>query len=36
MVEAERHALKPGNVTPSFVLANEFAEILPLFKGING
>ena len=36
MVEAERHALKPGNVTPSFVLANEFAEILPLFGGIHG
>jgi phosphoglycolate phosphatase len=32
MVERERHALKPGNVTPTHVLENEFAEILPLFE----
>jgi phosphoglycolate phosphatase len=32
MVEAERHALKPGNVNPSFTLKKEFAEILPLFR----
>lgn len=32
MVEAERHALQPGNVVPSFTLKNKFAEILQLFR----
>jgi phosphoglycolate phosphatase-like HAD superfamily hydrolase len=32
MVERERHALKPGSVTPTYVLENQFAEILPLFE----
>lgn len=32
MVERERTALKPGNVTPSHVLTENFAQILPLFE----
>lgn len=33
MVEAERHALRPGDVVPSLTLRKQFAEILPLFGG---
>lgn len=32
MVERERTALKPGNITPSHVLTQNFAQILPLFE----
>ena len=32
MVERERTALKPGSVTPSHVLTENFAQILPLFE----
>lgn len=32
MVEQERAALKPGSVTPSYVLTENFAQILPLFE----
>lgn len=32
MVERERHALRPGNVRPSFTLTNQFSDILSLFE----
>lgn len=32
MVERERSALKPGGVRPSYVLTENFAQILPLFE----
>jgi FMN phosphatase YigB (HAD superfamily) len=32
MVERERAALKPGSVIPSYVLTENFAQILPLFE----
>lgn len=32
MVERERTALKPGSVIPSYVLTENFAQILPLFE----
>jgi len=31
MVERERVAMKPGNIVPTHILKNQFAEILPLF-----
>lgn len=34
MVERERHALKPGSVSPTHTLESEFREILPLFKDV--
>ena len=32
MVERERQALKPGGLTPTYVLDRDFSQILPLFE----